>query len=205
MAGAPLILARTFQEAHDFARGELGLGRGQYQVVTSPATINGRRNLDLYLAPGYENRFDRFAMRGALRYTRLNVIDWAKQAEAPAPEPDGLEPAGTQPELTEGADPALVAEFEAFLNGSGEHPHESAEESTEPDGLDAVAEQTTIEDANAFLAAIGQPDAEIKELAEEPISETETKRRRRRCKECGVLVEPDEVEQHAAEHLPTEE
>jgi hypothetical protein len=198
---APYILARTLKEAHDFAREELGLSRGRYRVVTSPSTLSGRRGTDVYLVPGYDRRYDRFAMRGALRYTKLNVIDVA-QMRAEAPE----DPSGNP----EGADPALVAEFEAFLNGSGDHPHEQTEESaeetptSEPDGLDPAGEQITIEDANAFLVAKGQPDAKIKELAEEPTPTEETKRRRRRCKECGILVDPDEVEQHAAEHLPEE-
>lgn len=225
---APYILARTLRDAHDFAREELGLSRGQYRVVTSPSTLSGRRGTDLYLVPGYENRHDRFAMRGAIRYTRLNVIDVEKQAEEP--ETDGLTPAGTQPELHEGADPALVAEFEAFLNGSAEHPHEQAEE---PDAHEFVAAGVAEEEtAGTPESAAGDPiepdetplvaivtdgeheteeslrDAATEEIAEalEPTpADDSTKRRRRRCKECGVLVEPDDVEQHAADHLPTEQ
>jgi hypothetical protein len=160
--------------------------------------------------PGHDTRHDRFAMRGALRYTRLNVIDVAAQAEAPA-EPDGLTPEGTQPSIVEGADPALVAEFEAFLNGDSEHPHEQAEA---PDAHEFV----TAENDETPLVAIvtdgeheteeSLRDAAIEEIAdalESAPAEDTTKRRRRRCKECGILVEPDEVEQHAAEHLPTEQ
>lgn len=202
---APLILARTFTEAHEFARDELGLPAGHYQVVSSPAALKGRHGVDLYLVPGYKNRYDRFAMQGALRYTRLNVIDVEAQAEEPVG--DGLIPPGTQPELVEGADPALVAEFEAFLNGTGEHPHEQDEEPAEHEFVTAgVAEEET---AGTPASAAGDPvdDAHgaTDEQAEEPVAEPETKRRRRRCKECGVLVEPDEVESHAAEHLPVED
>lgn len=199
---APYILARTLRDAHEFAREELGLARGKYRVVTSPSTLSGRRGTDLYLVPGHQNRHDRFAMRGALRYTRLNVIDVENQAEEP--ETDGLTPAGTQPELTEGADPALVAEFEAFLNGSAEHPHEQAEE---PDAHEFVTADHLPDDIDAPLDQPGPAAEDFDEpQAEEPASaEDTTKRRRRRCKECGVLVEPDEVDQHAAEHLPTEQ
>jgi hypothetical protein len=184
---APYILARTLKDAHEFARDELGLSRGRYRVVTSPSTLSGRRGTDLYLVPGHERRYDRFAMRGALRYTKLNVIDVAERAEAPP--------------------------VERYPNDERTHEialryntlRDSVDEHSEPDGLEPAGEQITIEDVNAFLIATGKPDAEIKELAEEPAPVDDTKRRRRRCKECGILVDPDEIEQHAAEHLPTEQ
>lgn len=179
MASVPYILARTFSGAHAFARGDLGLVHGQYRVVTSVSTVKSVRGADLHLAPGWERRFDGHSMRTALRWTRMNVI---RHDEAEAPVTDGLEPAGTQPEITEGADPALVAEFEAFLNGDGEHPH-AEPENDEPE-TPAEPEQ-----------------------AEEPVAEPAAEapaRRRRRCKECGLLVDPDEVDEHAASHLPTE-
>jgi hypothetical protein len=50
-------------------------------------------------------------------------------------------------------------------------------------------------DATDFVVAPQDTQSE-EDSAEEP------KRRRRRCKECGVLVEPDDLETHAAEHLP---
>lgn len=172
MAPAPYILARTLAEAHAYANEDLGLKRGQYRVVTSSGTIKSLRGVDLYLVPGWERRHDRFAVRSALRWTRMTVIDVAEQKPA-------------------------------------------------PDGLDGLGEQTTIEDADAFLTAHGSPDEEIHDLVEddleprggtvplvaveplEPESEpTAPKRRRRRCSECGILVDPDEVETHAAEHLP---
>lgn len=162
---APYILARTFAEAHTFAREDLGLQPGHYRVVNSAGTLKAVRGADLYLVPGWDSRFDRFPIKTALRWTRMNVIDVAeRQAEEPA----------------EGGD-----------------------------DLDRVGEQTTIEDANAFLLAHGTPDAEIKELVEtdglkpegvqltlvpdikpEPAPEPEVapkKRRRSRCKQCGTL------------------
>ena len=202
---APYILARTLRDAHEFAREELGLPRGKYRIVTSPSTLSGRRGTEIYLVPGHENRHDRFAMRGALRYTRLTVIDVAKmRAEALEDGTDGLNPPGTQSSITEGADPALVAEFEAFLNGDAEHPHEQTEES---DAHEFVIAEHLPEDIDAPLDESGGSHEDFDEpQAEEPVpADDTTKRRRRRCKECGILVEPDEVEQHAAEHLPEEQ
>ena len=78
---APYIVARTMQEAHAFAREDLGLDKGTYRVVNSPSTLSAVRGADLYLVPGWESRYDRFAMKGAIRWTRMNVIDVAGQAE----------------------------------------------------------------------------------------------------------------------------
>lgn len=85
----PLILARTFKQAHEFARDRLGLSHGHYRVVTAPGTIKAVRNTTLYLIPGWEKRPDRFSMIGAMKYTRNEIVDtadWDKEpAEAPAP------------------------------------------------------------------------------------------------------------------------
>lgn len=96
MAAAPYVLARTMAEAHAYAREELGLAHGQYRIVNTPSTLKSVRNVDLYLVPGWKNRFDRFAMQGAIRWTRMNVIDVAEQAQEPDAVPDDLEPAGEQ-------------------------------------------------------------------------------------------------------------
>lgn len=176
----PYILARTMKEAHEYARETLGLAHGRYRIINSPSTIKSVRGVELYLVPGWKNRFDRFAMQGAIRWTRMEVIDVEAQAEEPAP--DGLNPPGVQQTLADGADPALVAEFEAFLTQGASN------------GDDMVSEGGPV----APEPEETQTDSEPKE------AEGEVKRRRRRCKECGVLVEPDEVDQHAAEHLPTE-
>lgn len=152
---APYVLARTMGDAHKFAQETLGLARGYYRVVTSPSSIKGPHGADLHLVPGWEMRFDRFSMKGAIRWTRLTVVDHSLD-EVEAPVLDGLEPAGEQLSLVDAGD---------FFEGLTE-----------------------------------EPETEDEAPAEEP----ETKRRRRRCKECGILVEPDEVESHAAEHLPVE-
>jgi hypothetical protein len=86
-------------EAHAFAREELGLARGHYRIINTPGTIKSIRNVDVHLVPGWQNRYDRFAMRGALRWSRVNIIDHTEQAKVPAGEPDNLEPPGVQPPL----------------------------------------------------------------------------------------------------------
>lgn len=198
MAAAPFILARTLKDAHTFAQDVLGLTKGRYRVVTSASSIPKRRGLDLYLVPGYEKRYDRFSIMGALRYTKMNVIKAEDVAEAPVIESteitDGLVPEGVQD--------SLLAEFEAFL---GEEPTEPASlVELVTDGAHETEESLQEAVVAEIADALETPEetAEV-EQAEEPADEP--KRRRRRCTECGVLVEPDEVEQHAAEHLPTEE
>lgn len=200
---APYILAKTLLDAHTFARETLGLGKGHYRVVTSPSSISGRRGTKLYLVPGYEKRHDRFAMKGALKYTRLEKIDAADLlAEEPVETPDGLEPAGVQLAITEGADTALLADFEAFLDAGSPEPSPlvalvtDGEHETEESLLEAATDEV----------ALALTPAEVEQVEEALAEEPDAKpTRRRRCKECGLLIEPDEVEAHAAEHLPTEE
>ena len=94
---APYILAKDLRTAHNFARETLGLERGRYRIVHSSSTISSVRGSDLYLVPGWEGRFDRFAVKGALRYTRLNVIDGAEVAPTVIEgDPDNLVPEGVQ-------------------------------------------------------------------------------------------------------------
>ena len=169
---ARYILATTLQEAHAFARDELGLSRGHYRVVTSPSSISGPRNADLHLVPGWEKRHDRFAMKGAIKYTRLNKVEAPEQDEAPVLTPRQIEAAYRYNRLLDQPVPAV------------------------PDGLEPAGEQLTIEDANAFLMAVGHPNPEIKELVEEPTkteqAEAPVARRRSRCKTCGTLHFKDE-------------
>lgn len=157
-----IILAKNTQDAHAFAVNELGLNYGHgYRVVTSVASISGLYSGDLYLVPGWTERYDRFAMISHLRYTRLNKIDVAELRRQEALEqsakseligtPDNLEPAGEQL------------------------------------ALDGMPEDVSPYDE--MIAHVSQ------ETSEKPT-------RRRRCKECGILVEPDDVDKHAAEHLP---
>lgn len=159
------ILARTLKEAHAFARGELGLSRGQYRIVNGVGTLKSVRGVDLYLLPGWQNRYDRFAMKSGLRWTRMNVIDVATTpVKAPAPEPDGLEPVGVQLSFDE-----LTANVGEVSNGNN-------------------------------MISEGGPVAPEPETPAEPEAKEPKAKRRRRCKECGILVEPDEVEDHAKDH-----
>jgi len=96
VAAAPYVLARTMAEAHAYARGELGLLHGQYRIVNTPSTLKSVRGVDLHLVPGWQNRFDRFAMKGAIRWTRMHVIDVAEQRAQEPSVPDDLKPAGSQ-------------------------------------------------------------------------------------------------------------
>lgn len=82
---APLILARTFKDAHAFAQNTLGLSIGHYRVVNSPGTIKAVRGTKLYLVEGWDKRPDRFSMKSAIRYCRNEVIDVATM---PAEEPE---------------------------------------------------------------------------------------------------------------------
>lgn len=188
MAGAPLILARTFAEAHAYAMEDLGLSKGQYRVVNSAAGLSGIRGCDLHLVPGYEGRFDRFKIAGALRYTRLNVIDVAKERAGAA--------------LVEGwSDDEQTASPEDVQSILGLSEIEALEAVLEPEGFEPP-ELLTASDVIALAANPDKPAAEVLTPASEAEQEEGVKRRRRRCKVkgCGALVEPDDVEAHAASH-----
>lgn len=145
----PYILARTMAEAHSFARGDLGLPHGQYRIVNSAGTIKAVRGADLYLVPGYDKRFDRFQVKMALRWTRMNVID---ATDLVNDEPDTVE--------TDCGEQYMIV---------------------------------SNEEAADFILTTG-----VELTAAEP--EVKTKRRSSRCKECGIMVPPDEREQHKEEH-----
>lgn len=81
---APLILAQSFKAAHQYATEELGLSVGHYRVVTTAGTIKAVRGVDIHLVPGWEKRPDRFTMRSALKWSRLNIVDVEKLRESRA-------------------------------------------------------------------------------------------------------------------------
>lgn len=164
---APYILARTFAEAHAFGRGDLGLDPGCYRVVNSAGTLKSVRGATLYLLPGWRQRFDRFKMQTALRWTRMEVVDLDADPEL-VPKPVEAVAETSERVVT----PDEVEEFFAVI-----------------DAQLAVAEP--------FDTATPQHPVPATEKPEAP-------RRRRRCKECGVLVEPDDVDAHAAEHAEAE-
>lgn len=158
MARAPYILARTLKEAHEFAREKLGLSRGQYRVVMTPSTVSSVRGSDLHLVPGHEKRYDRFAMRTALKYTRLNLIEHdVDEAPVTAPEqPDGLKPPGVQLTIV------------------------SSDDATAFFGVTVPEETPVTEQAPTADETPEEPQAEVP-------AEPKKNRRRSRCKECGTL------------------
>ena len=179
MAAAPYILARSIKEAHDFARGELGLVHGGYRVVNTASTLKSVRGVDLFLVPGWQNRFARFALKGAIRWTRMNVRDWAdEQTQASLEDPRGP--------LTDEILDLAHAEH-SVRSGQGAPGIVS-------DGLEPVGVQLTLvtdDEAAAFLD-VSNGDFMVAEggpATPEPEAEPEPKknRRRRRCKDCGTL------------------
>lgn len=170
MAAAPYILARSMKEAHAFAREELGLVHGRYRIVNTASTLKSVRGVDLYLVPGWQNRFDRFGMKGAIRWTRMNVIDVALQAEALA---------------------ADRWEDTAYTRTIAER-YNQLRNLDAPDGLEPAGVQLTLvtsEDAHSFLTT-GRDDT-ISEggpaVDQGEDSDSGVKRRRRRCNDCGTL------------------
>ena len=225
---APKIVARNFTEAHSFARDILGLRHGQYRVVTSPASLVGRVG-EVYLVPGWDKRPDRWAIRNKLKYSRLTIIDVAKQ-ETPAEEP---ETSNGDNMVSEGAPVfTIFSDPEAWLKETDDslRPADSAPLFEVPDSLlEEIADDVT-KNVDALDRALGGPGlaeddkpAEEQEVAEdvEPEPETDDEdndvkeddsdkdvederplngRRRRRCKDCGELIHPDDVEDHARDH-----
>lgn len=207
----PYILAKTMKDAHAFARDFLDLRPGRYRVVTSSSSISGPRNADLYLVPGWEKRHDRFALKGAMRYTRLNVIDGSELEPKGAPEQtDGLNPPGVQLSIVDDASaffdnavPSTAppaedwkAELEKHLEPVGfalsDDPQVQARQIIESAAAEA--------DRNSLLQAMSDEVAEVEEKdvqfelpAEPPApAEPEKKRRRTRCKSCNTLHFKDE-------------
>lgn len=134
---APYILARTLKEAHAYAREALGLTVGHYRVVNSAPTLKAVRNADLHLVPGWQNRYDRFAMKSALRWTRMNVVEAPKETPLTPPPsetipetPDGLQPPGAQLSIDEmlAVGDEVVAEVEVKAEETEEAEPEPTEE-----------------------------------------------------------------------------
>lgn len=179
IVAVPYILAKSFEDAHGFARGELGVERGSYRVVTSPSAISAVRGADLHLVKGWEKRADRFAFATALKYTRLNVIDHtddepvaAAEVQQPVPQPDGLFPNGYQQMLF------AVDEASAFFDSAPPADNQAATEQ--------VADRTAImQEMSDEIGRLEQDAAPAKETPE-PVKPVKN-RRRSRCKECGVL------------------
>lgn len=176
---APLILARTFKDAHSYAQDVLGLSIGYYRVVNSPGTIKAVRGRELHLVPGWDKRPDRFSMRSAIRFCRNTVIDVAAEPAAPA-DPRGdlterqLEVAHRYNALLDTSNgDNMVAEGSPVTTDFFDEPEVAEETATCVDcGLDEHAE-----DCPQAPAPTPEPAPEKPKKA----------RRRSRCKECGNL------------------
>jgi len=196
----PYILARTMKEAHSFARGELGLAHGKYRVVTHASTIKSVRNADLYLVPGWDKRHDRFPVKGAIRWTRMNVIDASK-----IPSRRDLEVAYRYNRLvdmvtdgrhttTASLDAAAVEEIARDLDGlnpPGEQLLIEPEGWEPPETLDAEQVLNLAANPDKTGAEVLDRVAVMQEMSddledEEPEAKP-VKRRRRRCDKCGNL------------------
>jgi hypothetical protein len=203
---APLILARTFKDAHAYARDVLGLSIGYYRVVNSPGTIKAVRGTEIHLVEGWDKRPDRFSMKTAMRYCRNRIVDTTAQEPAPV-DPRGdlterqLEVAHRYNRLLD-LDPetpkldALMAETTIFRSDEAvpdslgivgglpetdffDEPEVAEEKPTCIDcGLDIHAD-----DCPKYVALVAEGDTH----AEKPKA-----RRRSKCKACGSLHFKDE-------------
>lgn len=203
---APLILARTFADAHRFAREELGLSNGYYRVVNSAGTIKACRNVDIFLVEGWDKRPDRFTMKSALKWCRLNIRDVEAERKSAAEFDAAMPP--TPPDTsvhwvndlafvhaitdvegiqssTDKADVdcdiclAAIADLEEPVAEMPE-PAEAEEATPEPAPIDEAEPEIVVAEDN-------RPPAPEPEAAPEPDPEPAKRRRRTRCKDCGTL------------------
>jgi hypothetical protein len=200
---APYILARTFGDAHAYATEKLGLGKGTYRVVNSPATLKAVRGVDLHLVAGHEKRWDRFAMTQAMRWTRMNIIPVVtEQAEEPV-EVDEVEHifdatnffvnATSGVDWDAPGDPLATLEAMKSIMGSDFPPPVN-----EVHTITAVPDDTPAPASHLALVARVLPAP-----AEEPVVEEsgpKPTQRRRRCKDCGELIEPADIDAHVKSH-----
>lgn len=178
---APLILARTFKDAHAYAQGKLGLTIGYYRVVNSPGTIKAVRGRDLHLVPGWDKRPDRFSMRSAIRYCRNTVIDVAALKAAD----ETVDPRG---DLTE-RQLDVAYRYNALLSlpedidevAVTEEATAQVTQDDEPRELGPHGNATTV----SLEEALEMQDPAFAEKPEP--TEPPKKRRRSKCSECGNL------------------
>lgn len=192
---SPLILARTFKDAHAYAQDELGLSIGFYRVVTSAGTIKAVRGVDIHLVPGWDKRPDRFTMKSALKWCRLNIIDVEKVRESQAAF-DAMTPAPAADERYPLDDHTLevafryngilrTAEMDASVEGLLDLPTEEPQSGLTEEG-----------DRDNEIEVIGRPTAPVPTVigpaAEDLANKAPKRRRRSKCKECGALHFKDE-------------
>lgn len=208
MSIAPKIVARNYSDAHKFARQTLGLRKGQYRVVTSPASLVGRLG-EVHLVPGWDKRPDRWAIANKLKYTRLTIVKHPIESESAE---ERVETSNGDNMVSEGSPVfTIFSDPEAWLKATDDSLKPVDVFSDEPGVLPA----RTPEQIEATEAEADRNAAEARaELADEDndvtgddsdndVEEDERPlngRRRRRCKDCGELIHPDDVEDHARDH-----
>jgi hypothetical protein len=192
---APRIIAKDYSGAIRFAREVLELHPNTVRVVSSAGGLAGY-GYTLHLAPGWKKNHAIHSINSRLRFKRgIEVIDHEAEVEKESTRevetaPDigvvdsSIEPTGERDALVEkmadervdeiANDIAATAERLDVALGGDPWPTEP-EETDDPTGTPESGEDA--------------------ESAEKPVQ-----RRRRRCKKCGELVEPDDVEAHAAQH-----
>lgn len=179
---APRIIAKDYSGAIRFAREVLELHPNTVRVVSSAGGLAGY-GYTLHLAPGWKKNHAIHSINSRLRFKRgIEVIDHEAEVEK-----ESTREVETAPDIATVEPDDKVVEMH-HCDGCGEDYDALSEshvghEIPEPDTEETDAETGTKE------------PGEDAEGSEKPIQ-----RRRRRCKKCGELVEPDDVEAHAAQH-----
>ena len=225
---APKIVARNFHEAHTFAREVLKLSQGTYRVVANPAALFGYGEVHLVPGwdkrpdrfavrnklrytrltvidhaeekPAEEqdesSNGDNMVSEGGPVFTIFsNPEAWLKETEV------SLRPADSNPLFVAPAD--LMDRVAGGISGD--------DLPSLFDDLKNVSVEVKSDGGHEVAATLQAQENELKELDEdidvkEDDSDNDVEderplngRRRRRCKDCGDLIHPDDVEEHAAE------
>lgn len=225
---APRIIAKDYSGAIRFARETLGLHPNTVRVVSSAGGLAGY-GYTLHLAPGWKKNHAIHSINSRLRFKRgIEVIDHEAEVEKEstrkvetAPDIATVEPDDKVVEMhhCDGCGEDYDALSESHI---GHQPETSVnltdkpEMIVPPEGLPEdwqdvgyTTNEGIAKDADAVDDEVRQHQTpeetddptgtpEPSEDAEGP--EKPIQRRRRRCKKCGELVEPDDVEAHAAQH-----
>lgn len=199
------IVARSRREASAYAA-DTGLTRNDYRVISEAGQVRAARHGAIHLVPGWQQHPRRYAIKTALRFARIPVMD----IEAEVPGSLTVQITGDSTQL----DAGLAAAIEAL---------EMISASEQPDSpVDEEAVTTTLEDLEAagvieaegwepppalsaeqiLRLAAGESGADVAptvssddeqtgttEPSEDPAPDEEPQqnRRRSRCKTCGNL------------------
>lgn len=207
---APRIVGRNYTEATNFALETLGLAPRTFRVTTTVGGLAGY-GYTLHLAPGWSKAPYAHALRNKIKFKRnIEVIDHEASVQK-----ESTREVEDAPDISEmhhcdgcGEDYNILEEShighqaETSVNLTGEPevimPPDAWRDIgyIKADDTPVVYQEIEPETPEETDDPTGTPESgEDAEGAEKPVQ-----RRRRRCKTCGVLVEPDDVEAHAAEH-----